>query len=97
MKQKKRKKRRNYWFEGTKIHTNSKSTNTKKALHQFFGSSTQCPIKCSGWKMKMPLFLQAAPGMSLGEEFDAPYQALGTIKCSKSENSSVFPKISPCP
>lgn len=38
----------------------------------------------------MPLFPEAAPGVSLGEEFDAPVRALGTIKCSKSENSSVL-------
>lgn len=67
----------------------------KNSIH-YFGIPTQCPIKRSGWKMKMPLFLQAAPGMSLEKGIWCPVQALGTIKCSKSENSSVFPQISPC-
>lgn len=44
----------------------------------------------------MPLFLKAAPGMSLEKGIWCPVRALGTIKCSKSENSSVFLQISPC-
>ena len=46
---------------------------------------------------KMPLLLQAARGMSLGEEFDAPHQRLELSSSVKSENSSVFLQISPSP
>lgn len=65
----------------------------KRTASIFFYSPTQCPIRCSGWEMKMPLFLQAAPGMSLGEEFDALYKRLelsSVVKVKTHQFSSKF-------
>lgn len=64
----------------------------KHGIH-FFGSPTQCPIRCSGWKMKMALFLQAAPGVSLGEEFDALYKRLELSSAVKVKTHQFFSKF----
>lgn len=51
-------------------------TQCRKRQYSLFVSLSHWPISCSGWEMKMPVFLQAAPGMSLGKEFDAPSKRL---------------------
>lgn len=43
--------------------------------------------------MKMPLFLQAAPGMSLGEEFDAPCKRLELSSAVKVKTHQFFSKF----
>lgn len=48
-------------------------------------------------EMKMPLFLQAAPGMSLGEEFDAPCKRLELSSAVKVKTHQFFLQISLCP
>ena len=41
----------------------------------------------------MPLFLQAAPGMSLGEEFDALYKRLELSSAVKVKTHQFFSKF----
>lgn len=43
--------------------------------------------------MKMPLFLRAAPGMSLGEKFDAPYERLELSSAVKVKTHQFFSKF----
>lgn len=59
----------------------------------FLGSPAQCPNRRSGWKMKIPVFLEAAPGMSLGKEFDALCKRLELSNAVKVKTHQFFSKF----
>lgn len=67
--------------------------NIKKSTASIFWLSHPLSNHMLRLEMKMPLFLQAAPGMSLGEEFDAPYKHLelsSAVKVKTHQFSSKF-------
>lgn len=94
---------RNDWLEGIKTAAtlqysavpNALSFKKKHCIHFLaFPPNVQSDAQVGDENATFPA---GSPRHVIRRGIWCPIQALGTMKCSKSENSSVFLQISPCP
>lgn len=78
------------------VHSNCTNILKKHSIH-FFGLLHPMSNQMLRLEDENATFPAGSPRHVIRRGIWCPVQALGTIKCSKSENSSVFLQISPCP